>query len=184
MAKPGSANSHGPGCAPRSRHRVGELRRHPPCDDVEQRQAEIKRDLAEPARDRQQHRRQRRIDEVEIGVRDRRDRGPCPAAPAARPRTRADSPWSCRCPRFPGPERRPSARCSRPETGYRAALAATEISARARFRKSEGDHAATNIIAAAIRRARRAPARGRPSRRANRRRICRDRRPLRRPPCW
>ena len=42
------------------------LRRHPPRDDIEKRQAEIKRDLAEPARDREQHRRQRRIDEVEV----------------------------------------------------------------------------------------------------------------------
>src|SRR4029450_3664321 len=34
--------------------------------------------------------------------------------------------------RFPGPAHPPSRRCSRPETGYRAAFAATDISAHAR----------------------------------------------------
>src|SRR4029079_6805783 len=52
--------------------------------------------------------------------------------PAARPRTTADSPWSCRCPRFPGRGHRRSGRCSKPETGDRAAFVATDISAHTR----------------------------------------------------
>ena len=56
------------GFAPRSRHGMRILRGHPPRNDVEKRQAEIKRDLAEEAGDREQHRRERRIDEFEIGV--------------------------------------------------------------------------------------------------------------------
>ena len=67
VAKPGSANSH----VPRS-GRIAiacvELRRHPPRDDVQKAEAEIERDPAEPGRDREQHSRQRRIDELEIGA--------------------------------------------------------------------------------------------------------------------
>ena len=42
-----------------ARHRVGELRRHPPRQRVEQRQEYIKRQLAEITGDREQHRRGR-----------------------------------------------------------------------------------------------------------------------------
>ena len=77
-----------------------------------------------------------------------------PAAPAARPRTTADNPWSCRCPRFPGRGHRRSRRCSRPETGDRAVFGDGYLSTRSfRIQRDRGS------IAAANRRARRAPER-------------------------
>src|SRR5690348_11437303 len=64
---------------------------------------------------------------------DRSDRDLRRAAPAAPPRTRADSPLSFRVQKFPVRERRQSARYSRPEREYRAALATTDILARVTF---------------------------------------------------
>ena len=55
------------GCPARSRHRAGELRRHPPRDRVQERKARIEKQLAEISGYRQQNRGQRRIDEFEIG---------------------------------------------------------------------------------------------------------------------
>ena len=135
VTKPGSASSHGPGFRPDPVIACENCAVIHHATTLSNDRHEIKRDLAEQARYRQQHRRQRRIDEFEIGAGIARIEVPAPAAPAARPRTTADSPWSCRCPRSPEPARRPSARCSRAETGYRAALATTDISARARFRE-------------------------------------------------
>ena len=51
-----------------ARHCVGQLGRQPPCGDVKQRQAKIERDFSEKGRDREQDRRQRRIQKIEIGV--------------------------------------------------------------------------------------------------------------------
>src|SRR5512142_2361261 len=71
--------------------------------------------------------------ENRTGGRNRPDRDPHRAAPAAPPRTRADSPLFFRVQKFPVRERRQSARGSRPGKEYRAALATTDILTRVTF---------------------------------------------------
>src|SRR6201996_233862 len=69
------------------------------------------------------------------------DKDPCPARPDARPKTRADSPWSFRSRKSPDRERRRSTGCRKPGKEHRAELATTDILTHVTFRKSKGNHA-------------------------------------------
>ena len=188
VTKPGSANSHGPGVLPDPVIALARLRGHPPRDHVHEAEAEIERDLAEPGRDRQQHRRQRRIDEFEQAGRIAADRGSARAAPAARPSTRADNPWSCRCPRFPAPARiavstmqqnRNSTSSGARSDGYLNTRSPIAMKSQRRPALRPGSHRRSK---SAERAAHQRTADGAAERAADR--LADDRRRARRPPCW